>query len=101
MRYSRTIAFVALAGMFLGINTVDCLLCHDGAGHLDTVSLWGYQQKRQNIGHQESMLAGLGNFDTRPWPQKSKDHHSDHRGRDDQLYSRRRYYTDQQGTDSR
>src|SRR5215467_730302 len=40
---------VNLAGMFLGINTVDCLLCHDGARHLDTVSLWGYGQKRQNI----------------------------------------------------
>src|SRR5262249_42150829 len=40
---------VNLAGMFLGINTVDCLLCHDGARHLDTVSLWGSKQTRQNM----------------------------------------------------
>jgi hypothetical protein len=38
-----------LAGMFLGINVVDCLLCHDGARHLDTVNLWGSQQTRQNM----------------------------------------------------
>jgi hypothetical protein len=40
---------VNLASMFLAINTVDCLLCHDGARHLDTVSLWGSQQIRQNM----------------------------------------------------
>ena len=40
---------VNLAAMFLGINTVDCLLCHDGARHLDTVSLWGSKQTRQNM----------------------------------------------------
>src|SRR5262249_34664182 len=27
----------------------DCLLCHDGARHLDQVNLWGSQQKRQNM----------------------------------------------------
>jgi len=40
---------VNLAGMFLGINTVDCLLCHDGARHLDTVNLWGSKETRQNM----------------------------------------------------
>jgi hypothetical protein len=40
---------VNLASMFLGINTVDCLLCHDGPRHLDTVSLWGYGETRQNM----------------------------------------------------
>ncbi|MGH9841329.1 MAG: DUF1549 domain-containing protein, partial [Blastocatellia bacterium] len=34
------------ASMFLGINAVDCLLCHDGAGHLDQVNLWGSQRTR-------------------------------------------------------
>jgi hypothetical protein len=38
-----------LSSMFLGINTVDCLLCHDGPRHLDTVSLWGYGQTRYNM----------------------------------------------------
>jgi hypothetical protein len=40
---------VNLASMFLGINVVDCLLCHDGARHLDTVNLWGSKQIRQNM----------------------------------------------------
>jgi hypothetical protein len=40
---------VGLASMFLGINTVDCLLCHDGHRHLDTVSVWGYNETRQNL----------------------------------------------------
>ena len=26
---------------FLGLSSMDCLLCHDGAGHLDAVNLWG------------------------------------------------------------
>ena len=40
---------VNLASMFLGINVVDCLLCHDGARHLDQVNLWGSKQLRQNM----------------------------------------------------
>jgi hypothetical protein len=40
---------VNTASMFLGINVADCLLCHDGARHLDQVNLWGSQQKRQNM----------------------------------------------------
>jgi hypothetical protein len=37
---------VNTASMFLGINALDCLLCHDGAGHLDSVNLWGAQRTR-------------------------------------------------------
>ncbi len=37
------------AGMFLGMNAVDCLLCHDGPRHLDEVNLWGATQTRQNM----------------------------------------------------
>ncbi|MGH9935619.1 MAG: DUF1549 domain-containing protein, partial [Blastocatellia bacterium] len=37
---------VNTAGMFLGINTLDCLLCHNGAGHLESVNLWGSQRTR-------------------------------------------------------
>lgn len=37
---------VNTAGMFLGINAIDCLLCHDGAGHLDQINLWGKQRLR-------------------------------------------------------
>ncbi|MGE0103657.1 MAG: DUF1549 domain-containing protein [Blastocatellales bacterium] len=27
--------------VFLGLSSMDCLLCHDGAGHLDSINLWG------------------------------------------------------------
>ena len=40
---------VNYASMFLGINVVDCLLCHDGARHLDQVNLWGSTETRQNM----------------------------------------------------
>jgi uncharacterized protein DUF1549/uncharacterized protein DUF1553 len=40
---------VSVAQTFLGINAVDCLLCHDGARHLDAVNLWGKQQKRSDM----------------------------------------------------
>jgi hypothetical protein len=40
---------VNTAQMFLGINAVDCLLCHDGARHLDSVNLWGSTQTRTNL----------------------------------------------------
>lgn len=40
---------VNVAQMFLGINVVDCLLCHDGERHLDAVNLWGKQQTRSNM----------------------------------------------------
>jgi len=40
---------VNAAQMFLGINTVDCLLCHDGPRHLDTLNLWGKNQTRANM----------------------------------------------------
>lgn len=34
--------------MLLGINALDCLLCHDGAGHLDVVNLWGKDKTRMD-----------------------------------------------------
>jgi hypothetical protein len=37
---------VNASSMFLGIQSVDCLLCHSGAGHLDAVNLWGSQRTR-------------------------------------------------------
>jgi hypothetical protein len=34
------------ASQFLGINVVDCLLCHDGKRHLDNLNLWGTDRQR-------------------------------------------------------
>ena len=40
-----TLAYIT-ARDFLGISQMDCVLCHDGAGHLDALSVWGAQAKR-------------------------------------------------------
>ncbi len=37
---------VQTATIFLGLSSMDCLLCHDGAGHLDAVNLWGSKVTR-------------------------------------------------------
>jgi hypothetical protein len=37
---------VQTATVFLGLSSMDCLLCHDGAGHLDAVNLWGSKVTR-------------------------------------------------------
>ena len=37
---------VQTAQTFLGLSSMDCLLCHDGAGHLDSVNLWGSKVTR-------------------------------------------------------
>ncbi len=37
---------VRTATAFLGMGHYDCILCHDGRRHLDTVSLWGSAAKR-------------------------------------------------------
>jgi len=38
---------VNVGSMFLGIGSIDCLLCHDGEGHLEGVNLWGSKRTRQ------------------------------------------------------
>ena len=38
---------VNTAAMFLGINALDCLLCHNGRGHLEEVNLWGSKRTRE------------------------------------------------------
>jgi hypothetical protein len=42
------------ANIFMGITYYDCLLCHSGKGHLDSISLWGSQVTRFDA---ESMAA--------------------------------------------
>ena len=37
---------VNISTMFLGISHTNCLLCHNGRGHLDSLSLWGSQTTR-------------------------------------------------------
>lgn len=37
---------VLTATTFLGLGSMDCLYCHDGAGHLNAVNLWGSKATR-------------------------------------------------------
>lgn len=39
-------AAVQAATRFLGIETLDCLLCHSGDGHLNALNLWATQTER-------------------------------------------------------
>jgi hypothetical protein len=39
-------SLVKTASTFLGLDHYDCLLCHDGRGHLDALSLWGSKTTR-------------------------------------------------------
>jgi len=38
--------FARTASTFLGMGHYDCLLCHDGRGHLDALSLWASRSTR-------------------------------------------------------
>jgi hypothetical protein len=42
---------------FLGISHLNCLLCHNGNGHLNALSLWGYYTSRQQAWGVASFLS--------------------------------------------
>jgi hypothetical protein len=44
-------------GTFLGIGHMDCLLCHNGRGHLDTLSLWATGTTRYQAWQTASFLS--------------------------------------------
>jgi Protein of unknown function (DUF1549)/Protein of unknown function (DUF1553) len=46
-----------IATMFLGLSHVNCLLCHNGRGHLDALSLWGSQTTRYQAWQLSSYLS--------------------------------------------
>ena len=46
-----------VADTFLGITHVNCLLCHNGRGHLDTISLWGANTTRYQAWQLSSYLS--------------------------------------------
>lgn len=47
----------ATADTFLGITHVNCLLCHNGRGHLDSISLWGASTTRYRAWQLASYLS--------------------------------------------
>ena len=46
-----------IADWFLGIAHLNCLLCHNGHGHLDSLSLWGSQTTRMEAWWMSSFLS--------------------------------------------
>jgi hypothetical protein len=46
-----------IADTFLGIAHLNCLLCHNGRGHLDSLSLWGSQTTRLQAWWMSSFLS--------------------------------------------
>jgi hypothetical protein len=57
------------AEKFLGVSHYDCVLCHDGRGHLDEISLWGRRVTRLQA---ESMAAFFSRVSlTQPFPAAS------------------------------
>jgi uncharacterized protein DUF1549/uncharacterized protein DUF1553 len=46
-----------IATTFLGVAHVNCVLCHNGRGHLDALSLWGAQTTRQQAWGLSSFLS--------------------------------------------
>ncbi|HYL38710.1 MAG TPA: DUF1549 domain-containing protein [Bryobacteraceae bacterium] len=46
-----------IADTFLGLAHMNCLLCHNGRGHLDSLSLWGSQTTRVQAWWMSSFLS--------------------------------------------
>src|SRR5262245_62125128 len=52
---------VASAKAFLGSN-LECISCHDGAGHLEKINLWLTQRKREEFWRQASFFGNIRVF---------------------------------------
>ncbi|MCX6603359.1 MAG: DUF1549 domain-containing protein [Acidobacteria bacterium] len=46
-----------IAKVFLGMSHLNCILCHNGRGHLDTLSVWGKSATRQQAWGMASFLS--------------------------------------------
>ncbi len=57
-----------IAETFLGMSHVNCVLCHNGRGHLDTLSLWGKQTTRYQAWQLASYLSHTDTLQTRVDP---------------------------------
>lgn len=51
---------VNVSQTFLGIAYMNCLLCHNGAGHLDAISLWGKNGTRYQAWQFASFMSRTG-----------------------------------------
>jgi hypothetical protein len=53
---------------FLGVSHVNCVLCHNGRGHLDSLSLWGRNAKRSEAWGLAAYFSRTNFAATRPDP---------------------------------
>lgn len=65
--YDQEVADVATT--FLGLGHINCILCHNGRGHLDTLSVWGKTAKRSDAWGMSSYFSKLSFPSTMPDPQ--------------------------------
>jgi len=56
---------IATAKIFLGLN-LECVSCHNGAGHLDKINLWLTERKREQLWREAAFFGNLQIF--RPPP---------------------------------
>ena len=59
---------VNVATTFLGLSHTNCLLCHNGRGHLTQLSYWGAQTTRYQAWQLSAFLAKTTEAQTRPDP---------------------------------
>ena len=62
-----TLAFI-VARDFLGISLMDCVLCHDGTGHLDALSVWGTNAKRLDAWKLAAFFSDVPRFQAWRYP---------------------------------
>lgn len=51
--------FARAARQFLGVTHYDCILCHNGRGHLDGLSLWGQDATRTSAQRQAAFFSRI------------------------------------------
>lgn len=62
-----TLAFFT-ARDFLGISVMDCVLCHDGAGHLEPLTVWGAAAKRAEAWGLAAFFSDVPRFQSWRYP---------------------------------
>ena len=55
---------------FLGLGQMDCVLCHDGKGHLDALSVWGTEAKRLEGWGMAAFFADIPRYQTWRTPRR-------------------------------
>ena len=62
-----TLAFFT-ARDFLGISVMDCVLCHDGAGHLEPLTVWGAAALRSEAWELAAFFSDVPRFQSWRYP---------------------------------